>query len=161
MSQPTRVSPWPKKRLDRHLRNFGLITQTRYSSWTANCKADVYCFRHLSLWIENESKGYFMGAGVTPKFILVFAFALAALSHGAQAQTSAGTHSPHGNLATPCQNCHTPSGWKPIRAVPEFDHNQTRYPLRGMHTSVTCTQCHVKMVFSNVGQRCQDCHADI
>jgi hypothetical protein len=48
-----------------------------------------------------------------------------------------------------------------MRAVPEFDHNQTRYPLRGMHQSVTCVQCHVKPVFTNVGQRCQDCHADI
>ena len=61
----------------------------------------------------------------------------------------------------PCQNCHTASAWKPIRAVPEFDHNQTEYPLRGMHQSVACAQCHVKPVFSNVGQRCQDCHADI
>jgi hypothetical protein len=86
---------------------------------------------------------------------------LSGLSVGAHAQTSEGTRSPHGNLAVPCQNCHTANGWKPIRAVPEFDHNQTRYPLRGMHAAVACTQCHQKMVFSNVGQRCQDCHADI
>jgi hypothetical protein len=78
----------------------------------------------------------------------------------AQAQAT-GTHSPHGNLNVPCQNCHTATAWRPIRAVPEFDHNQTRYPLRGMHQSVTCTQCHVKPVFTSVGQRCQDCHADI
>ena len=78
-----------------------------------------------------------------------------------RAQAPAGTHSPHGNLNIPCQNCHTSSAWRPIRAVPEFDHNQTRYPLRGLHQSVTCTQCHVKPVFTNVGQRCQDCHADI
>jgi len=77
------------------------------------------------------------------------------------AQAYGGTHSPHGNLNIPCQNCHTAAGWKPIRAVPEFDHNQTRYPLRGMHQSVACTQCHVKPVFTNAGQRCQDCHADI
>jgi hypothetical protein len=78
----------------------------------------------------------------------------------AQAQAT-GTHSPHGNLNVPCQNCHTANAWRPIRAVPEFDHSQTRYPLRGMHQSVTCTQCHVKPGFTNVGQRCQDCHADI
>src|SRR5579872_2211089 len=76
-------------------------------------------------------------------------------------QAASGTHSPHGNLNVPCQNCHTANAWRPIRAVPEFDHNQTRYPLRGMHQSVTCTQCHVKQVFTNVGMRCQDCHADI
>jgi hypothetical protein len=61
----------------------------------------------------------------------------------------------------PCQNCHTLSGWKPIRAVPEFDHNTTKYPLRGMHEGVSCTQCHIKMVFTNVGKQCADCHADI
>jgi len=93
--------------------------------------------------------------------LAVLLLAFPGVSGSAQAQASAGTHSPHGNLNVPCQNCHTAAGWKPIRAVPEFDHNQTRYPLRGMHQSVTCIQCHVKPVFTNVGQRCQDCHADI
>jgi hypothetical protein len=102
-----------------------------------------------------------MSSGVTPRLIFVVVLALSAFSGSARAQASEGTRSPHGNLAIPCQNCHTANGWKPIRAVPEFDHNQTRYPLRGMHTGVACIQCHVKMVFSNVGQRCQDCHADI
>ena len=81
--------------------------------------------------------------------------------HAGPPQYAQSTHSPHGNLNIPCQNCHTSMGWKPIRAIPEFDHNQTRYPLRGMHQSVTCTQCHIKPVFGNTGTRCQDCHADI
>ena len=71
-----------------------------------------------------------------------------------QAQAAPNTRSPHGNLNLPCQNCHTVYGWKPIRAVPEFDHNQTRFLLRGMHEGVTCTGCHTKMVFSNVGSKC-------
>jgi hypothetical protein len=100
-------------------------------------------------------------AGAVLKVIAVALLAFTAYSGTAEAQVSGGTHSPHGNLAIPCQNCHTASGWKPIRAVPEFDHNRTRYPLRGMHQSVACAQCHIKPVFSNVGQRCQDCHADI
>ena len=75
--------------------------------------------------------------------------------------TQYNTRSPHGNLNVPCQNCHTVYGWKPIRAVPEFDHQQTRYPLRGMHEGVACAACHTKMVFSNVGNKCADCHADI
>ena len=79
----------------------------------------------------------------------------------AQGPAYAGARSPHGPLNIPCQNCHTLSGWKPIRNVPEFDHNQTRFPLRGMHQGVTCTQCHTKPVFTNVGQKCADCHADI
>jgi len=94
---------------------------------------------------------------------LVMLLALSGTPGGAAAQASNNnvTRSPHGNLNVPCQNCHTASAWKPIRAVPEFDHNQTKYPLRGMHAAVTCTQCHVKMVFNNVGHACQDCHADI
>lgn len=102
-----------------------------------------------------------MGARGVVKTISIGLLLFAAFSVGAWAQISEGTHSPHGNLNVPCQNCHTATAWRPIRGVPEFDHNQTKYPLRGMHTSVACTQCHVKPVFASVGQRCQDCHADI
>src|ERR1700732_2411081 len=77
---------------------------------------------------------------------------------GAQRET---TRSPHGPLTIPCENCHTYSSWRPIKAVPEFDHNKTRYPLRGMHEKVQCTQSHVKPIFADVGKNCQDCHADI
>ncbi len=87
--------------------------------------------------------------------------AFAGVTVVSRAQVARGTHSPHGNLDVPCQNCHTSDAWKPIRAVPEFDHNRTKYPLRGMHESVACNECHIKPVFSSVGQRCQDCHADI
>jgi hypothetical protein len=71
------------------------------------------------------------------------------------------TRSPHGALQIPCEDCHTASGWRPIRRVPEFDHNKTKYPLRGMHEKVQCTQCHIKPVFADAGKQCQDCHADI
>ena len=102
-----------------------------------------------------------MGAGVKPKLVFVLVLVLSACTGTAPAQIPGGTHSPHGSLTVPCQNCHTASAWRPIRSVPEFDHNQTKYPLRGLHTSVACTQCHVKMVFTNVGHACQDCHADV
>ncbi len=100
------------------------------------------------------STGKFAGLAVSLLLLLGW------LASGSS-QSATGSHSPHGNLNVPCQNCHTAEGWKPIRAVPEFNHNQTRYPLRGLHQNVACTQCHVKPVFSNVGSRCQDCHADI
>ena len=45
--------------------------------------------------------------------------------------------------------------------MPEFDHNKSSYPLRGVHENVKCTQCHIKPVFSNVSKNCADCHADI
>ncbi len=88
-----------------------------------------------------------LASGVTPGF--------------SQSGSNTVSRSPHGNLNIPCQNCHTSAGWKPIRAVPEFDHNKTRYPLRGLHEGVACTQCHAKPVFSNTGTNCADCHADI
>jgi nitrate/TMAO reductase-like tetraheme cytochrome c subunit len=69
--------------------------------------------------------------------------------------------SPHGPLAIPCENCHTASSWRPIRAVLEFDHNKTAYPLRGQHEKVRCVECHAKPVFTDVGKNCADCHADI
>ncbi|HEY2232461.1 MAG TPA: hypothetical protein VGK01_03210, partial [Candidatus Angelobacter sp.] len=62
-------------------------------------------------------------AGAVLKVIAVALLAFTAYSGTGEAQVSGGTRSPHGNLAIPCQNCHTASGWKPIRAVPEFDHN--------------------------------------
>jgi hypothetical protein len=68
---------------------------------------------------------------------------------------------PHGALNIPCENCHTSTSWKPIRGVPEFDHNRTKYPLLGMHAKVGCTQCHTSLVFSSAGTHCEDCHADI
>jgi Seven Residue Repeat len=68
---------------------------------------------------------------------------------------------PHGPLATPCANCHTYTSWKPIRSNPEFNHDLTGYPLRGMHEKVACTQCHTNLVFKNVSSQCSDCHADI
>ncbi len=68
---------------------------------------------------------------------------------------------PHGPISIPCQNCHSYTSWKPIRSNPEFNHDQTGYPLRGMHAKVACTQCHSNLVFKKVGTQCSDCHADI
>jgi hypothetical protein len=92
----------------------------------------------------------------------VLFLALPAYAQGPQrpAQKPA-TRNPHGALNVPCENCHTSLSWKPIRSIPEFNHDKTNYPLRGMHEKVQCTQCHVKLVFANVGQKCSDCHADI
>src|SRR6266567_2880758 len=68
---------------------------------------------------------------------------------------------PHGPMSIPCANCHSYTSWKPIRSNPEFNHELTGYPLRGMHQNVGCTQCHTSMMFKNVGSQCADCHADI
>ena len=68
---------------------------------------------------------------------------------------------PHGALSIPCQECHTYTSWKPIRSNPEFNHDHTGYPLRGMHARVACTKCHVSLIFKKVSSNCADCHADI
>ena len=102
-----------------------------------------------------------MGPVLVLNVVAVLALLPANGGQSGQTQPYATSRSPHGNLNIPCQNCHTVSGWKPIRAVPEFDHNRTKFPLRGMHESVSCEQCHTKPVFTNVGTRCADCHADI
>jgi Pyridine nucleotide-disulphide oxidoreductase len=68
---------------------------------------------------------------------------------------------PHGPIGIPCQDCHTYTSWKPIRSAPEFNHDHTGYPLRGMHQKVACTQCHTSLVFKNVSKSFADCHADI
>jgi Cytochrome c3 len=99
------------------------------------------------------------------RFVQIALFFCALQAHAQGPQRAAQkpvTRNPHGPALTiPCENCHTSLSWKPIRSIPEFEHDKTRYPLRGMHEKVACTQCHVKLVFTNVGQRCADCHADI
>jgi nitrate/TMAO reductase-like tetraheme cytochrome c subunit len=72
------------------------------------------------------------------------------------------TKNPHGQIDVACRSCHSATSWKPIRGTPDFDHNlQTRFPLRGLHAGLSCTSCHVKPVFSEVGTNCASCHADI
>jgi len=69
---------------------------------------------------------------------------------------------PHkGQLGKSCQDCHSESNWKQVN-IAEFDHNKTRYPLRGKHESVDCEKCHGKpakykgIAFAD----CKDCHKD-
>jgi hypothetical protein len=103
---------------------------------------------------------------LTGSVLLVQAFLLFQVASGVPAEVSAAPEattsaSPHGPMQVACEKCHTASAWKPIRAKPDFDHNKTGYPLRGLHLGVTCEECHVKPVFANVGSNCQDCHADL
>jgi len=49
---------------------------------------------------------------------------------------------PHGGrLGSTCSRCHTTAGFSSF-ATATFDHEHTRYPLRGAHLSVRCDQCH-------------------
>jgi hypothetical protein len=60
-----------------------------------------------------------------------------------------------------CARCHSPASWTAITPG-AFDHDQTDYPLRGLHRQVACDRCHTqrdrgrRLAFD----RCTACHAD-
>jgi hypothetical protein len=67
-----------------------------------------------------------------------------------------------GRLGPKCATCHVTEGFK-IVARGAFDHDKTRYPLRGAHRALACAVCHdpkkpgsAKPAFG----RCDGCHAD-
>jgi len=93
--------------------------------------------------------------------VLVWVQLVRTTAVGAASEPIAASQNPHGPLKMACTNCHTTTGWMPLRNELEFDHNKTVYPLRGMHTKVPCEECHTDPVFANAGRNCQDCHADI
>ncbi|HEU4401804.1 MAG TPA: cytochrome c3 family protein [Candidatus Polarisedimenticolia bacterium] len=70
---------------------------------------------------------------------------------------------PHaGQLGTDCSRCHNSETWKSVDEK-KFDHERTRYPLRGRHVTVPCARCHdpgtaggKKPAFA----ACASCHAD-
>ncbi|HPF69942.1 MAG TPA: hypothetical protein PLQ13_04650, partial [Candidatus Krumholzibacteria bacterium] len=67
---------------------------------------------------------------------------------------------PHaGALGPRCTDCHTTAGWKQIMGA-GFDHERTRYPLRGKHRQVTCAKCHESRGAKPAFARCTDCHRD-
>lgn len=68
-----------------------------------------------------------------------------------------------GRFGVDCARCHVVDGFQVVSAE-TFDHDKTRYPLRGAHRSVACARCHdeskggwgAKPTFD----RCDACHAD-
>ncbi len=64
---------------------------------------------------------------------------------------------------TDCARCHSPSGWSPA----DFDHNKTKFPLRGKHKEIECRACHwtedrhgKPVVVYKIGKtKCSDCHS--
>lgn len=40
-----------------------------------------------------------------------------------------------------------------------FNHDQTLFPLSGIHTNIACESCHVKGVFKGTPTTCIDCHS--
>ncbi len=60
------------------------------------------------------------------------------------------------SLGKDCRACHTQDSWKTAK----FDHERTRYPLRGKHAALACVQCHPagKKIGRVAFASCSDCH---
>ena len=70
--------------------------------------------------------------------------------------------SPHGaGFKISCKTCHSSKGWELDKSVYSFNHNTTKMPLLGQHTTIDCRQCHKTLVFSEARTNCIDCHNDI
>lgn len=82
------------------------------------------------------------------------------LPHG---ECSACHTDPHaGRFGARCADCHVTTGFKVI-AQNRFDHDRTRYPLRGKHAPLACEKCHHEK--TAWGKRppfatCDGCHKD-
>jgi hypothetical protein len=59
-----------------------------------------------------------------------------------------------GSLGRKCGDCHVEQNW----TVPRFDHDKTRFPLRGKHADIKCESCHKSKVFKEVSMTCFGCH---
>ncbi|HPF36578.1 MAG TPA: hypothetical protein P5571_00690 [Candidatus Krumholzibacteria bacterium] len=64
-----------------------------------------------------------------------------------------------GRLGPNCTDCHTTASWAVAGAV-GFDHDRTRYPLRGRHAALACDRCHGGDRARPAFDACIDCHRD-
>ncbi|MCB0367180.1 MAG: hypothetical protein H6624_08200 [Bdellovibrionaceae bacterium] len=67
-----------------------------------------------------------------------------------------------------CTSCHGQEEWK----IKKFDHQAVaKFPLRGRHNEINCTNCHVQapktnmkktgqFKYTGLGEKCLDCHKD-
>jgi hypothetical protein len=62
-----------------------------------------------------------------------------------------------------CETCHTTADWKAVRNDSGFNHDQTKFPLRGKHAETGCFKCHKTSDFKEPVpyERCGDCHEDV
>ena len=81
------------------------------------------------------------------------------LAHAACVDCHTDVHK--GQYGADCTRCHSTVGWASI-AMGAFDHDKTRYPLRGLHRSVDCAKCHTTGDFKRriAFIQCMDCHSD-
>jgi hypothetical protein len=82
----------------------------------------------------------------------------AAARHRDAPSTCVGCHKaddPHrGRMGASCQDCHGQQAWRGAR----FDHDATKFPLRGKHREATCAACHPGQQYRQTPTSCVACH---
>lgn len=91
----------------------------------------------------------------------LLAVLLLACAPPAMAQVSTSPASPHGSLAVPCADCHSPTGWKPAQISDRFDHGAAGFALEGAHAATSCLSCHTSLDFRGNTPTCAGCHQDV
>jgi len=60
-----------------------------------------------------------------------------------------------GRFGKACEDCHTPKSW----SKKKFDHDQTRFPLTGRHSDISCNYCHRGDIeHEQLATDCHSCH---
>lgn len=64
----------------------------------------------------------------------------------------------HNGTQPNCKDCHTQHFWE----VSRFKHSLTRFPLRGAHRTLDCSECHYRggsqAMYQGLDSRCESCH---
>lgn len=60
----------------------------------------------------------------------------------------------HNGSQPNCKNCHTQHFWE----VTSFRHSLTKFPLRGAHRVIECTDCHNNGIYKGLSSSCVSCH---
>lgn len=64
----------------------------------------------------------------------------------------------HSGSLPNCRDCHTQSFWEHTN----FKHSLTRFPLRGVHRTLECGECHYRngaaAIYQGLDSRCESCH---
>lgn len=76
---------------------------------------------------------------------------------GGQSQNCALCHQKddvHGGSLPFCTECHLQQFWE----VTKFKHSMSNFPLRGVHRTLDCFDCHKGGLYKGLQSRCVDCH---
>ncbi len=60
-----------------------------------------------------------------------------------------------------CQQCHTVQSFREIIDIERLNHDNTNFPLQGLHETVGCKSCHRNSYIEPLAHsQCSDCHSD-